>query len=850
MSISAFGIYNFRYNKSSEDYFLGGRNSPWWVAMFSIVATETSVLTFVSIPGLAYRSDWFFLQLAMGYIVGRIFVAIFLLPLYFKGKIISIYEIIGDKFGVLVQKIASSIFLVTRLLADGIRFLATAVVVQVVTGWPIWVAVLIIGCITMLYTLFGGMRTVLWVDTFQFILYLFGGIIIILYITSSNSFIGWEPLIKNEKLSIFHFNTKNIFMDPWYFWSAFFGGTLLSFASHGADYMMVQRVLTCIDLKSARKAMIGSGVFVFIQFSVFLIAGSLIWVYLDGMVLEKDRELSTFIVNYLPIGVKGLLLAGVISAAMSTLSSSINSLASSTVNDWMNSKVSIKTSFVVSAIWAILLILIAIIFDEGNTAVVILGLKIASFTYGGLLSLFLLSQIDKPIPSLILIIGLFMSFLSVFLLEFYGIAWTWYIGVAVFVNLFTVFILTMLSWLKIIFLTSLVILYFIFSFRNEHYSSGLNELINQEYALLQNKRVGLVVNHTSVDREGVHLIDRLNASSVSVEAIFSPEHGFSGKLSAGEIVKDSIDIRSGVKIYSLYGKNKKPTYEMLKDIELLIFDIQDIGVRYYTYLSTMTYVLEAAAENQIPVLILDRLNPLGREVSGSILADEYKSFVGMHPIPIRHGLTIGELANMINGEGWLVNDLKADITVFEYSGTINKTAIKDVFIPRPSPNMPDYETAWLYQGLCLLEGTNLSEGRGTDTPFKVFGAPWLDSKGLYQELMRVKQKNDKFSIAEFTPESSASAKRPKYMNKKCFGIRVDYLENPINWTIHLFELIYNMHPDQFKFLDNNFIDKLYGKDDLRNTIISSLDISDLFNKMESDKLLFEKQRDKYLIYNK
>ena len=199
IGISAYGIYNSRKNQTAEDYFLADKNTPWWIAMFSIVATETSVLTFVSIPGLAYRSDWFFLQLALGYIVGRVLVSVFLLPLYFKGDITSIYEVIGNRFGTVVQKAASGIFLVTRLFADGVRFLATAVVVQVVIGWPIWIAVLIIGIVTMIYTLSGGIRTVLWVDTFQFVLYLAGGAIVILFILSSAQFSGWDQLLEVGK---------------------------------------------------------------------------------------------------------------------------------------------------------------------------------------------------------------------------------------------------------------------------------------------------------------------------------------------------------------------------------------------------------------------------------------------------------------------------------------------------------------------------------------------------------------------------------------------------------------------------------------------------------------------------
>lgn len=699
-SISAYGIYNSRKNKTSADYFLAGKNTPWWVAMFSIVATETSVLTFVSVPGLSYRSDWFFLQLAMGYILGRVLVSIFLLPQYFKGNITSIYEVIGSRFGTLVQKTASGIFLFTRLFADGVRFLATAVVIQVVTGWPIWVAVLVIGAITMVYTLSGGIRTVLWVDSFQFVLYLIGGFIVILFILNSANFTGLEPLLEAGKTQIFRFSTENMFKDSWFFGSAFLGGTLLSFASHGADYMMVQRVLTCGNLSSARKAMIGSGFFVFLQFFVFLLAGSLIWIFTGGIEIVKDREFPNFIVTHLPIGVRGILLAGVLSAAMSTLSSSINSLASSTIHDWLKKEVSLKWSMIVSGIWAILLILLALSFDEGDTAVVVLGLKIASFTYGGLLSLFILSRSSKTFSTTQLIIGLLGSLGIVSLLQYLGVAWTWYIGAAVILNLFFVYGFYYLGWVKGVGLGVILFLAGYFSLANEQYQSGLEVLTEQDFADLKGKNVGVVVNHTSVDQEKKHLIEKAHSKGIRITAVFSPEHGFKGMTGAGEGVEDEIEPLTEAPIYSLYGKQKMPTAEMLKDLDILVFDMQDIGVRYYTYFSTLTNILEAASKYGIPVLVLDRLNPLGREVEGSILEEEFKSFVGMHPIPIRHGMTLGELAQMINEEHWLSDGARVNLKVIQYEGKPSQADRKEAFDPPPSPNMPDLETAWLYQGLC------------------------------------------------------------------------------------------------------------------------------------------------------
>ena len=432
-----YGIWQSKFNKSSDDYFLGGRNLPWPVSMFSIVATETSVLTFISVPGLAYRGDWAFLQLSIGYIIGRIMVSIFLLPQYFKYGVSSIYEILGNKFVIEIQKTASGVFLITRVLADGVRFLATAVIVQLVTGWSLPVSVIIIGLVTLIYTLSGGIRTIVWIDSLQFILYLTGGILSIFFILNylDQSFLSSiKYLYESSKLSIFDFY-GNPLINPYFFISAILGGILLSFSSHGVDYMMVQRVLGTKDLSSAKKAMVGSGFFVAIQFIIFLFAGSLIFILFNGSELEQDREFTTFIINYLPVGVKGLLLAGVLSAAMSTLSSSINSLSSSVINDWMGGNKTIKESQFISLLWGMILILIALLFDESDSAIVIVGLQIASFTYGGLLGLFLLSRLDRKFNKYSLLLGLVSSFLIVFYLKLIGLSWTWFILVSVVTNI-------------------------------------------------------------------------------------------------------------------------------------------------------------------------------------------------------------------------------------------------------------------------------------------------------------------------------------------------------------------------------------------------------------------------------
>lgn len=432
-----YGILQSFSNRTAADYFLGNRCVPWLAAMFSIVATETSVLTFISVPGLAYRDDWFFLQLALGYILGRILVSVLLLPRYFESGISSIYEVVGKRFGSGMQKSASAVFLVTRILADGVRFLATGVVVHVVTEWPLWVAICVIGGVTLLYSLLGGIRTIVWVDSFQFILYLAGALISIVYLFNHIQPDAWDAfrqLVAAGKTRIFHFDGVFLF-DVRHGIGAILGGMILSLASHGVDHMMVQRALSCRDLKSARSAMIGSGIFVFVQFLMFLFVGSLIYIFFGGAGMETDREFATFIVRELPVGLKGLLLAGVLGAAMSTLSSSINSLASSFMTDWWNKPATLRISQAASFVFAVIVTSVALFFDEGDRAVVMVGLEIASFTYGGLLGLFLLARKKKKYHTASLVVGFAGSVLTVFALKYFDVTWTWFVAFGTGVNL-------------------------------------------------------------------------------------------------------------------------------------------------------------------------------------------------------------------------------------------------------------------------------------------------------------------------------------------------------------------------------------------------------------------------------
>jgi len=262
--------------------------------------------------------------------------------------------------------------------------------------------------------------------------------------------------------------------------------------------------------------------------------------------------------------------------------------------------------------------------------------------------------------------------------------------------------------------------------------SGLDVLVAQNFAPLANRRLGIVCNHTARDRSGRHLIDLCQQSGVcQITAIFAPEHGFRGTFADGKNIADAVDSLTGAPIYSLYGENLQPTAEMLKNVDLLVYDIQDVGVRFYTYISTLTNVMRAAAENHLPIVVLDRPNPIrGDRIEGPMLEPQFRSFVGPHPIPIRYGLTAGELARLINGEHWLGDTLRAELTVIKMQNWRRAMWFDETGLPwfPPSPNMPTLLTATVYPGFCFMEGTNLSEGRGTDSPFVQFGAPYFDGE--------------------------------------------------------------------------------------------------------------------------
>lgn len=367
----------------------------------------------------------------------------------------------------------------------------------------------------------------------------------------------------------------------------------------------------------------------------------------------------------------------------------------------------------------------------------------------------------------------------------------------------------------------------------------------EEYLpLLEGKRVAAVVNHTSLIQQ-THLVDSLLAMGVNLTTIFAPEHGFRGEAAAGEIVKDSKDVKTGLPIISLYGKNKKPLPGQLDNVDLVIFDIQDVGARFYTYISTMHYVMEACAEQGKQMLVLDRPNPNGYYVDGPVLNMEQQSFVGMHPIPVIHGLTVGELAQMINGEGWLEGGLTCDLQVIK---AVNYDHSEYYSLPvRPSPNLPNDQAINLYPSLCLFEGTVISLGRGTPFPFQVIGYPapsFTEPVGV--EVQAV-------DTISFVPEDIPGvAMNPKHEGELCYGLDLRDEERLVRFSLgHLMKFhkkAIDLGISNEAFFREDFFDLLAGTTKLREQLISGVDETVIRRSWTDDLNAYKAMRTKYLLY--
>jgi len=368
--------------------------------------------------------------------------------------------------------------------------------------------------------------------------------------------------------------------------------------------------------------------------------------------------------------------------------------------------------------------------------------------------------------------------------------------------------------------------------------------------LFKGQRVGIIANHTSYNSSGKYIVDIFREmEAVRVVALFSPEHGLRGSEEAGRKISDQNDPATGLPVHSLFGATMKPTPAMLADLDVLVFDIQDVGARFYTYLYTMSLSMEAAAEAGKRFVVLDRPNPInGVQVEGKVLEPSCASFVGLYPVPVRYGMTVGEFAKMVNGEGWLANHVKADLTVVPLTGWqrrmwFDQTGLRFI---KPSPNMTDLETATLYPGLCLLEGTEVSEGRGTPKPFRQFGAPWIDPNALIPRLNNLKLPGLRFQPTSFVPASS------KYRDHLCRGVEILITDRirlePFRTGVLIVNEIYRMYPDKVEWHIAHF-DRLCGTSAIREAITAGKSLDPLQAAWPAECKAFDPTRRKYLLYS-
>lgn len=359
--------------------------------------------------------------------------------------------------------------------------------------------------------------------------------------------------------------------------------------------------------------------------------------------------------------------------------------------------------------------------------------------------------------------------------------------------------------------------------------------LDQYLPFLEGKKIALVVNQTSRIGDS-HLVDSLLSLGITIEKIFAPEHGFRGQADAGEVVKDGKDAQTNIPLVSLYGKNKKPSASMLAGLDLVVFDIQDVGVRFYTYISTMTYVMEACAESEVDVLVLDRPNPNGHYIDGPVLQKEYASFIGLHPVPVVHGMTVGEYAQMVNGEGWLKGGVQCHLEVIPCLNYSHSRAYE--LSVKPSPNLPNNRSIYLYPSLCFFEGTTVNIGRGTNEQFQVYGHPAYQG-GDYQ----------------YTPQSMPGARSPKFKGKTCFGYQLSKLDPEtirqegqlnLNYLINYYK---TFPKEEDFFLKNNFFEKLAGGKELRQQILQGMDAETIRASWKADLETYRQVRSKYLLYD-
>lgn len=450
LGVTAAGIIIGAKQKNARDYFLGGKNLSWWSVGFSIVASETSTLTFISIPGLAYKSNFHFLQLVFGYFIGRVLVSMVFIPAYYRGDLETAYDFLGKRFGSPLRKFTSSVFLSTRVLASGVRLFATAIPVHLITGYDYSTSILIIGAFTLVYTYVGGLKAVVAMDVVQLFIYLSGAVVSLIIIVGNlpNGFgdVFAYASMNGNKFEIFNFQLGSSLWEflsaPYTLIGGVLGGTFLTMASHGTDQLLVQRLLGCKSKRESQKALLLDASFIVLQFGFFLFLGTCLYAFYHGVPFQQlglqssDEIFPKFIIEELPKGFSGIVIAGVLASAMGTLASSISSLASSSYLDlFKNSAFEKKQterkeifwSKVFTLIWGLILIGGAMLFTDTKNPVVELGLKIASFTYGGLLGTFFLGLLFKKLNQRDAFIGFISGIIAMILiLKYTSIDFTWH----------------------------------------------------------------------------------------------------------------------------------------------------------------------------------------------------------------------------------------------------------------------------------------------------------------------------------------------------------------------------------------------------------------------------------------
>jgi SSS family transporter len=445
-AVLAIGAHFARTTRDAEGYFLGRHQIPWWAVMFSIVATETSALTVISIPGIGARTNFTFLQVAIGYLIGRIGVSIWLLPGYFHGEQQTAYARLESRFGPETRRVASAVFMIIRSLGDSVRVFATAIPLTIVTGWSTLTSVLVVVAVTLAYTWAGGLRAVIWVDVMQLAIYTLGGIATIIVAASlaGGIDIATQQAANAGRLQVFDWSLS--FTVPYTFAAGLIGGALLSAASHGTDHLIVQRVLATSSLAHARRALIGSGILVIGQFALFLFVGAMLFAAGADRGDASDTIYPLFVVNHLPAGLAGLVVAGILAAAMSTISSSLNSLASATTHDFYGPLTAAKPHTLLKAgrlatvLWAVVLAGGALAF-RSDQPVVELALSIASITYGSLLGTYILAGVTQRLQQRDAIVAIVMSaavMVVIVLIKpwpFEALAWPWYVPLGTIITL-------------------------------------------------------------------------------------------------------------------------------------------------------------------------------------------------------------------------------------------------------------------------------------------------------------------------------------------------------------------------------------------------------------------------------